>query len=104
MSKKCKTCGGTKREDGGCNICELLGQGPTALAVVGGTATSGWPLMVEGLSVHPKQAAQANARAKRHGINVQYDQKGDCYVPDRGNYAKILKLEGYHNKSSFGRC
>jgi hypothetical protein len=66
----------------------------------GGHGTTTWP-MNAGLSlgVHAKQVGEAQARADRHGINVRYQRNGDVIVPDKGNYAKLLKLEGLHNKA-----
>lgn len=67
--------------------------------------TTGWPLNAgDSLGVHPSQVEQANARAKRHGINVTYDQHGNPHVPDRAEYGKLLKLEGKHLNNAFGRC
>lgn len=55
------------------------------------------------LAVAPQQAEQANARAKRHGINVQYTRTGACIIPDRKERKKLLRLEGMHdNQGGFG--
>ena len=58
-----------------------------------------WPMKSVALCVHPKQALQANERAKRHGINVYYNRQGTCIIPDSKNYAKLLRIEGLHSKS-----
>lgn len=60
---------------------------------------SGWPKYSEALAVHPDQVPEAQARAKRHGISVEYTTRGDVLVPDRGNWLKLLKLERMHEKS-----
>lgn len=99
---ECLDCGGNLRPDGVCNICELLGTGSAALSVVGGTQTTGWPMVMgDSLGVHPSQVDAANARVKRHGINVVYDKQGNPHVPDRNERAKLLKLERMHDKRSF---
>lgn len=67
--------------------------------VPGGTPTTGWPIRSEALAVHSSQVDEANARARRHGINVHYEADGTCVIPDRGNRKKLLKLEGFHDNS-----
>lgn len=53
------------------------------------------------LRVHPKQVKQANARNKRHGISVQYKADGTAVIPDRGEYKRLMKLEGCFDKDGF---
>lgn len=65
----------------------------------GGQATTTWPQTSVALSVHPKQVEQANARAKRHGIAVVYKPNGDCVISGRDARRKLLRLEGFHDKS-----
>lgn len=62
---------------------------------------SGWPMRSEALAVHPKQVAEANARNRRHGVNVTYDAEGFAIIPDRNERRKLLRLEGMHDKNSF---
>lgn len=71
------------------------------IGAVGGQQTTTWPLVSEALAVHPDQVAEANARAKRHGIPVTYDAAGMCHIPDNGARRRLLKLEGYHDRSAF---
>lgn len=94
--KKCKKCGGRIFPDG-CRLCPLFAQGQSA----GFANGSGWPMVSEALAVHPKQVGDANARAKRHGINVTYDGKGFCHIPDRNERRKLLRLEALHDNNSF---
>lgn len=96
-SKKCRRCGGNRTKTGKCNICEMLGQG----AVPGGTQTTGWPMKSVAIGVHADQVEEANARNKRHGVNVVYAQDGDAIIPTPGEYKKLQKLEKVHNKADF---
>lgn len=61
--------------------------------------SSGWPMVSDALAVHPKQVDQANARAKRHGIQVQYRPDGRPVIPDASNRYKLLKLEAFHDNN-----
>jgi hypothetical protein len=101
----CTKCGGNVRGEK-CLLCELFAVGQTfgeANVLVGGTPTSGWPIKSLALAVHPNQVEQANARAKRHGINVTYSKSGACHIPDRANRKKLLRLEGMHdNRGGYG--
>lgn len=56
-----------------------------------------WPMTSLALSVHRKQVGEARARAKRHGINVEYNERGHCIIPDRQERSKLLRLEGLHD-------
>lgn len=60
---------------------------------------SGYPKVSEALAVSARQVEEAQARADRHGVSVQYTPRGDVIVPDRGNWLKLLKLEGCVEKS-----
>lgn len=60
--------------------------------------TTCWPLLSEAMAVHPKQVKEAQARAKRHGINVVYQKDGRVLIPDRAERKRLLKLEGFHDK------
>jgi hypothetical protein len=94
---KCK-CGAEKTA-GPCKLCDMF----AAAAAPGGTGTTGWPMVSNALSVSPRQAAAANARAKAHGIGVVYDSKGKCHISDRGNRKKLMRLEGMHdNHGGYG--
>lgn len=65
--------------------------------------TTCWPMVSEALAVHPSQVATANARNKRHGVNVVYDKNGAAHIPDRGERKRLLKLEGFHdNNGGYG--
>lgn len=69
----------------------------------GGQLPSCWPMVSEALAVHAKQAEAANERARRHGINVHYDARGDCHIPDRNERKKLLRLERMHdNNGGYG--
>lgn len=54
------------------------------------------------LAVHPKQVEAANARAKRHGIAVEYDKKGRCRISGPMARKQLLKLEAMHDESGYG--
>ncbi len=63
-----------------------------------------WPMTSEALAVHPKQVEQANARNKRHGVNVVYHPKTGCaIIPDRAERKRLLRLEAMHdNRGGYG--
>jgi len=64
---------------------------------------SAWPMVSDALAVHPKQVEEANARNKRHGVNVQYLPNGQAVLPDRNERKKLLRLERYHdNDGGYG--
>lgn len=94
----CRKCGGNKRADGGCNICEILAAGETGM----GLSTKGWPKKSPALSCHPKQVKQANARARKHGLTgVHYQPNGMCVLADNASRRKLMRLEGMHDNRSF---
>ncbi len=59
-----------------------------------------WPMVSEALAVHKKQVAQANARNKRHGVHVTYDEKGRAHIPDRAARRDLLRLEALHDNDA----
>ena len=71
------------------------------IGIPGGHHTTCWPQISEdAFAVHPKQVEQANARNRRHGINVEYDKAtGAAIIPDRDQRRKLLKLEGWRDNS-----
>lgn len=74
-----------------------LGDGP------GGCNLGCWPMLSDALSVHPKQVEQANARNKKHGVNVEYRPDGKAVVPDRAARKRVLRLEKFHdNNGGYG--
>lgn len=95
---KCRKCGGRIFADG-CRLCPLFAQGQqNGYANMPGC----WPQnMGLSLGVHPTQVEKARARAKRHGISVEYTRNGDVIVPDRTERKKLLRLEGRIDKNSF---
>lgn len=54
------------------------------------------------LAVHSRQVEAANARAKRHGIAVEYDKKGRCRISGPAARKQLMKLEGMHDESGYG--
>lgn len=70
-----------------------------ASAQVGGHSCSSrcWPMTSKALAVHPSQVKQANARNRKHGVSVVYDQTGTAHIPDRGERRRLLRLEGMHD-------
>lgn len=73
---------------------------PKELGVPSAAAPSCWPMTSEALAVHPDQVAEANARNKRHGVNATYEPgTGMCLIPDRGERKRLLKLEGFKDRS-----
>ena len=94
---KCRKCG-CHRPAGHCKLCELLAEGVRAQAAKTQQTTT-WPMKCEALAVHPHQVVEANERNRKHGVNVTYDRQGFAHIPDQAAYARVLKLEGLHNKS-----
>jgi hypothetical protein len=92
---KCRSCGGN-RTKAQCNICDLLAAG-----CGGGISAQRkcWPMVSKALAVHPKQVAQANARNKRHGVNVVYDPTGHAHIPHRAERKRLCKLDGFHDNN-----
>lgn len=76
-----------------CFTCKYHGH------TVGGTPTTGWPLVSNALGVCPDQVKEEQAAYDRHGVNVEVLPNGDVKIPDPGNYAKALKLNGLFNKA-----
>lgn len=61
------------------------------------------PIVSRALSVHPKQVEEANARAKRHGLGIEYRPDGKPILTSRENRKKLLRLEGFHdNDGGYG--
>ena len=56
-----------------------------------------WPMTSEALSCTEGQVEAMNARNAKHGISTRYDATGLAHVPTRGDRAKLLKLEGFHD-------
>lgn len=91
--KRCKTC-----QFKPCR-CEDLAAGCT----LPGLSTSGWPIVSSALAVHPSQVAAANARNRRHGVNVTYRPDGKAVLGDRAARRRLLRLEGMHdNHGGYG--
>ncbi len=57
-----------------------------------------WPMVSEALAVHPDQVEAARARAKRHGVSVEYMADGRAVLPDRNERRRLLRLEGFHDR------
>ena len=74
---------------------------PDKAGVPGGQCTTGWPMNGVALAVHEKQVGEARARAKRHGISVDYKPDGTVVIPDQANYRKLCRLEGVRNKADY---
>lgn len=81
--------------DGLCSLCR-----PDRVTT-GGLQPSGWPLVSLGMGVHPDQIAEATARNKAHGVNVQYRRDGRAVIPDAGERKKLMKLDGVFDKDAF---
>ena len=77
---------------------------PKPLGVPFAVSPTCWPMVSDALAVHPKQIAAAEARNKRHGVNVVYEPKsGRAILPDRNERRKLLRLETFHdNDAGYG--
>ncbi len=58
-----------------------------------------WPMLSEAMAVHPSQVEEATARNRKHGVNVTYTPSGEAILPDRNERRKLMRLEGFHDKS-----
>jgi hypothetical protein len=88
-------CGGSLNLIGECPLCELFASGQAP----GGHLPSNWPLRSKALAVHKTQVVEANERNRRHGIAARYEADGTCVIPDRGDRARLLRLEKAHDNS-----
>lgn len=50
------------------------------------------------LAVHPDQVAEATERNRRHGCSVTYAADGTALIPDRKERARLMKIEGMHDR------
>lgn len=65
--------------------------------------SAAWPIISDALAVHTSQIEQARARNKRMGCNVDYNEKGQAILTDRGARRDLLKVEGFHdNQGGYG--
>jgi hypothetical protein len=79
--------------------CQDLADLAAGSAMGRSCTTTCWPMVSDALAVHPKQVEQARERAKRHGISVEYRDNGQCVIPDRAERRRLLRLEGFHDRS-----
>lgn len=94
-NKVCRKCGGNLYANG-CRLCPMF----AASKAAGGQQPSGWPMTSQALAVHPSQVAEANERNRRHGLGTRYDPAtGNAIIPDRTDRKRLLRLEGFHDKS-----
>lgn len=90
-AKKCRRCGGNRRpRDGGCNICDLLGQGK----VPGGSSPGAWPKTSLAFSCTPRQVEAMNARNRERGVGAHYEPDGTCVVSSAREFVRLKRLEG----------
>lgn len=66
--------------------------------IPGGTAKC-WPMRSEALACDPSQVKEMNERNAKAGIGAHYTPDGTCVIPDRWTRKKLLKAEGFHDKS-----
>jgi hypothetical protein len=61
-----------------------------------------WPIKSVALAVHPDQVAEANARNKAHGVNVQYEPStGKAVIPDAAAYKRLRRIEGVIDRDGY---
>ncbi len=84
----------TKPQECGCGK-----MGNRVFDAPGAAAPGIWPMVSElALAVDPSQVGEANARAKRHGVGVEYRPDGAAVIADRKARKQLLKLEGFHDR------
>lgn len=91
----CPDCGGTIHRTGKCLLCEMF----AASAAPGGDAPAGWPMLSDGMGVHPKQIPAAIAEDKRRGVKVEYSEDGRAKYDNQAHRNQHLKAFGKHDNN-----
>lgn len=78
---------------------EFRGDFPDKDGVPGGHPPSCWPMKSEALACDPTQVAEMNARNAASGVGATYRDDGMCVIQSRRERKRLLKLEGFHDKS-----
>jgi hypothetical protein len=69
----------------------------------GGQQPSCWPMThTRGLACHKSQVKAMNERNAKRGCSVTYAPDGKPIIPDRGEYRRVLEIEGMHNNDGNG--
>lgn len=97
--KKCKKCGGTKRRDGRCLLCEMFAAAGSA---PGGDQPEGWPRESLALCVHPDQAKEYTEHASEMGVPTYFNPKNGRPVFTNQRHQKAYeKVYGFFNRDAF---
>lgn len=64
-------------------------------------STSAWPWVSDSLAVHSKQVEQVKARNAKHGLNIEYNKRGQPVCTDAGQRRRLMKIEGVVQQNSF---
>lgn len=60
------------------------------------------PTLSDSMGVSVRQIEEAEARNKRHGINVTYDREtGQAIIPSRAEQRKLMKVMGLRDNNAF---
>lgn len=88
----CPRCGGTIHRTGKCLLCEMF----DAAAAPGGDRPEGWPMLSDGMAVHPRQIEAAMAADKAKGVPIEYAADGRAKYVNQGQRNAHLKAHGFH--------
>lgn len=94
---KCRKCGGNRTPET-CKLCDLFAthRAPEA------SATWTKPVLSDSMGVHTSQIAEAEARNRRHGCNVQYDRETGCAILNsQAEKRQLMKINRAFDKSAF---
>ncbi len=88
--KTCKKCGGTRRADGRCLVCELLAAGSCYDGVP--ACRGNKPQASQALKVNRKNIPGAVAAARRHGVPTEFTPDGKPQFTSRRHKAQYLRM------------
>lgn len=69
--------------------------------VPGGHHPACWPMKGMALAKIPGRVEAANARNKKHGVPVTYDNEGYAHIPSEGAYKALRRLERVHHNNAY---
>ena len=68
-----------------------------------GDGTTTYPHLSLAVGVHSRQAGEAMAHAKKHGVPTDFTPEGKAVFTSREHRRKYLRLVGAHDNNAYGR-